>query len=174
MILADNHVNISNCWPFYIIELPLASIRSNVVTSDGGKCVIPRSCATSRFTPALTACKFLWPLRAAAANGATTLHCGANWFLWFTFSLPLYIYLNSLPHTPWNEWNLLLSSRLYAVVHFSWEVSPTLTVGGISILDPKLLLPMGCVKLGEKIAFPCLLWWTNRKLITQFHATHGK
>ena len=26
------------------------------------------------------------------------------------------------------------------------------------ILGPKLLLAMGCVKLGEKIAFSCLLW----------------
>ena len=27
-----------------------------------------------------------------------------------------------------------------------------------TLLGPKLLLPMGCVKLGEKIAFTCLLW----------------
>ena len=26
------------------------------------------------------------------------------------------------------------------------------------ILGPKLLLAMGCMKLGEKIAFSCLLW----------------
>ena len=26
------------------------------------------------------------------------------------------------------------------------------------ILGPKFLLVMGCVKLGEKIAFTCLLW----------------
>ena len=27
-----------------------------------------------------------------------------------------------------------------------------------NLLGPKLLFPMGCMKLGEKIAFTCLLW----------------
>ena len=43
------------------------------------------------------------------------------------------------------------------------------------ILGQKLLLPMSCVKLGaKKMRLPAFCGWTNRKLITQFHATHGK
>ena len=43
------------------------------------------------------------------------------------------------------------------------------------VLGPKLLLPMGCVKLGEKncVHLPSV-GEQNCKLITQFHATHGK
>ena len=36
------------------------------------------------------------------------------------------------------------------MLSWSWE--------NAFLLGPKLLLPMGCVELGEKIAFTCLLW----------------
>ena len=32
------------------------------------------------------------------------------------------------------------------------------------ILGPKLLLAMGCVKLGEKDAFSCLLWMNKTQI----------
>ena len=35
---------------------------------------------------------------------------------------------------------------------------PPFDVDNRRLLSPKLLLPMGCVKLVKKIAFTCLLW----------------
>ena len=56
---------------------------------------------------------------------------------------------------------ILASGNITPFSHLTGSLAPLFPFCGLSkkgVLGPKLLLVMGCVKLGEKIAFTCLLW----------------